>query len=80
MGTRSTEADLAAEARRSTHLQHRTFNQEHVPARSVGLITAEMSEAFRPAGGRASGVDPVAVLSTVAAVDDIIDRTRLSQS
>jgi len=31
-----------------------TLSEEHAPARSVALITAELSEAFPPAGVRAS--------------------------
>ena len=54
-----------------------TFNQEHAPARSVGLITVETSEVFPPAGGPALEVDPVGVVSTVVAVDDITDQMRL---
>ena len=33
-----------------------TLSEEHAPARSVALITAELSEAFPPAGVRASVV------------------------
>src|SRR5258708_2246135 len=73
MATRSTEANLAAEVRGSTGLRLLTFSQEHAPGRSVGLITAETSEAFPPAGGRALEVAPAAVVF-MAAVDDIADR------
>jgi len=46
-----------------------TRSQEHTPARSVALITAEMSEAFPRAGSRALEADPmVGVDSMVAAV------------
>jgi len=41
----------------------------------VALITAAMSEAFPPAGGQALGVALAVVVFTVAAVDDIGDRT-----
>src|SRR5712692_2447517 len=44
------------------------LSQEHAPARSVVLITAEMSEAFPPAGGRALEV------ASMAVVDDVGDR------
>ena len=67
---RSAETGLAAEVRRFTDLRLLTFNQEHAPARSVGLITAETSEAFLPAGGRALEVDPMEVVS-MAVVDAI---------
>ena len=53
MATRSTEADLEAEVRVFTGLRLLTFSQEHVPVRSVALITVAMSEAFPLAGGRA---------------------------
>src|SRR6266852_6878494 len=76
MATRSTETDLAAEVRGSTGLRPLTFSQEHAPARSVALIMVAMSEASPPAGGRALEVAPTAVVSMVAAVDDIGDRTR----
>src|SRR6202163_1268451 len=44
---------VSATATRSTVVRASTLNQERTPARSVALITAEMSEAFPPAGGRA---------------------------
>jgi hypothetical protein len=50
------------------------LSQEHAPARSVALITAEMPEAFPPAGGRALEVAPMEVVSMVAVVDDIVDQ------
>jgi hypothetical protein len=74
MGAHSAETGLAAEAPDSARLRLLTFNQEHAPARSAGLITAETSEAFPPAGGQALEVDPVEVASMVAAVDAIGDR------
>ena len=74
MATRSMEADLAAEVRDSTGLRLLTFSQEHAPARSAALITAAMSEAFHPAGGRALEAAPTEVVSMVAVVDDITDR------
>jgi hypothetical protein len=77
MGTRSAVAGLAAEVRDSTLLPPLTFSQEHAPARLAASITAEMSEAFPPAGGRASGAHPVAVLPTVVAVDDTTNHTCL---
>jgi len=40
-------------ATRSTVVRAFTLNQERTRARSVALITAEMSGAFPPAGGRA---------------------------
>ncbi len=70
--TRSTEADLAAEARGSTGLRLLTFSQEHAPARSVALTTVAMSEAFPPAGGRALEGVPMGVVFMAA--DDIGDR------
>jgi len=73
MAMRSTEADLAAEVRGSTGLRLLTFSQEHAPGRSVGLITAETSEAFPHAGDRALEVVPMVVVSMVV-VDDIVDR------
>jgi len=73
MATRSTEEDLTAEVRGSTGLRLLIFSQEHAPGRSVGLITAEASEAFPPTGGRALEVVPMEVVF-VAAVDDIGDR------
>jgi len=50
-----------------------TFNQEHAPALSVGLITEEMPGAFPPAGGRVLEAAPTEVASMVA-VDDITER------
>jgi len=51
-----------------------TFSQEHGPARSAALITAEMSEAFPPAGDRALEVALVGVVVfTAAAVDAVVD-------
>jgi hypothetical protein len=44
-----------------------TLSQEHTPARSVALITAEMPGAFPRAGGRALEV-------AMVAVDDIVNR------
>jgi hypothetical protein len=43
-------------ATRFTEVLAFTLNQERTPARSVALITAEMSEAFPPAGTPALGV------------------------
>src|SRR5712664_3477872 len=43
----------SAVATHSTAVRAPTGSQECTPARSVGLITAEMSEAFPPAGDRA---------------------------
>jgi len=73
MATRSTEADLAAEVRVFTGLRRLIFSREHARARSVALITAEMSGAFPPAGGRALAVALVVVVFTAAVVDDIGD-------
>jgi len=73
MATRSTETDLAAEVRGSTVLRLLTFSLELAPERSVGLITAETSGAFRPAGGRALEGAPMEVGSMVAVVDVIGD-------
>jgi len=73
MATRSTEADLPAEVRGSMGLRLLTFSQERALGRSVGLITAETSEASPPAGGRALEVVPMEVVF-MAAVDDIGDR------
>src|SRR5258708_40084458 len=66
MATRSTEANLAAEVRGSTGLRLLTFSQEHAPGRSVGLITAETSQAFPPAGGRVWEDPPPAVVFKAA--------------
>src|SRR5437016_941228 len=79
MAMRSTETDLAAEVRGSTALRRLTFSEELVPVRSVGLITAETSEAFLPAGGRALEVDPMEAVSMVV-VDAIGDGTNQRQS
>jgi len=57
----------------STGLRLLTFSQEHGPGHSVGLITVETPEAFPLAGGRALEVDPMEVVSMVAAVDGITD-------
>ena len=43
-----------------------TLSQEHAPARSVALITAAMSEASLPAGGRALEVASTEVVSMAA--------------
>jgi hypothetical protein len=51
-----------------------TLIQVHAPARSVASITAAMSEAFPPAGGRVLEVVPMEVVSMVAVVGDIADR------
>src|SRR6266566_2032999 len=50
----------------STALRLLTFSQERAPVRSVGLIMAETSEAFLPAGGRALEVE-VSAEATAAA-------------
>jgi hypothetical protein len=66
------ETDLAAQIQGSTGLRLLTSSQEHALARSAVLITAEMSEAFPHAGGRALGVaSMVVVVFTAAVVDDI---------
>src|SRR6266478_1224376 len=70
MATRSTGADLEAEIQDSMGLHLLTLSRVHVPARSVALITAEMSEAFPPAGSLAleaasMEVDFMAVAPTV---------------
>ena len=70
---RSTEAELAAEVPGPTGLCRLTFSRERAPGRSVGLITAETSEAFPLAGGRALEVDPMEVVSMVAVADAIGD-------
>src|SRR5713101_6624523 len=44
---------VLATATCSTEVRASTGSQERTPARSVALITAEMSEAFPPGGGRA---------------------------
>jgi len=76
MATRSTEADLAAEVRGFTGLRRLIFSREHAPARSVALITAEMSEAFPPAGGQALEVALVVVVFTAAVgTTSVIART-----
>ena len=48
-----------------------TLSLEHAPARSVASITAAMSEAFPPAGGRALEVVPMEVVFMAVVVDDI---------
>src|SRR6266403_163819 len=83
MATRSTGADLEAEIQDSMGLHLLTLSRVHVPARSVALITAEMYEAFPPAGSLAleaapmevdfTAVGPTAVGPTV--VGGIGDRT-----
>jgi len=62
---------------RSTAAGTRLFmlNPAHGPARSAALITAAMSGASRPAGDRVLAVAFMAVVSMVAAVDDIAERT-----
>jgi hypothetical protein len=70
----STAAEQLAGIQDSVGPELLTFNQEHAPGRSAGLITAETSEAFPPAGGPALEVDPVRVVSTVAAADAIGNR------
>src|SRR5258708_6167675 len=77
MAMRSTEADLAAEVQGSTALRRLIFSRGLAPVRSVGLITAETSEAFPPAGGRVLEVDPMEAVSMVAVVDAIGDGTNL---
>jgi len=74
------ETGLAAEVRRFTGLRLLTFNQEHAPARSAGLITAEASKAFPPAGAQASEACLAVVVPMVAAVDDITDPVCLRES
>src|SRR5712691_4038349 len=71
MTIRSTEADLVGEVQGSTALRRLIFSQEHAPGHSVGLITAETSEAFPPAGGQALEVASMEVVSMVAVVDGI---------
>jgi hypothetical protein len=51
-----------------------TFSQEHAPALSVGLITAEMPGAFPPAADRVLEAALTEAASMVAVVDDITDR------
>jgi len=75
MAMRSTEAGLDPEARASTDVRVLTFNPERAPGRSADLITAETSEAFPLAGGRALQVASTEeVVPMVAVVDDITDR------
>jgi hypothetical protein len=80
MATRSAETGLAAEVRRFTDLWPLTFNQDHAQGRSVGLITAEASEAFPPAGDQALEVCLGEVVPMLAAVDDITDPMCLRES
>jgi hypothetical protein len=49
-------------------------SQERTPARLAALITAEMSEAFHPAGGRALEAARTEAVSMVVVVGDIADR------
>ncbi len=79
METHSAEARLAADAH-SMGLRLLTFNQEHAPGRSVGLITAEASEAFPPAGAQALEACLAVVVPMVVAVDDITDPVCLRES
>jgi hypothetical protein len=71
---------LNAEVRHFTDLRLLTFNQEHAPAHSVGLITAATFEAFPPAGAQALEVCLGEVVPMVAAVDDITDPMCLRES
>src|SRR5258708_9935917 len=80
MATRSAEAGLAAEVRHFTDLRRPAFNQEHAPARSAGLITAEASEAFPPAGDQALEVCLGGGVPMAAAVDHITDPVWLRES
>jgi len=78
MATRSTGADLEAEIQDSMGLQLLTLSRVHARARSVALITAEMSEAFPPAGSLALEAAPMEVDFTAVGptvVGGIGDRT-----
>ena len=48
-----------------------TLSQEHAPARSVALITAEMSEAFPPAGNPALEVVSMVVVASMGAAASV---------
>lgn len=61
---------------RSTGHRPFTLSQDCAPARSVALITAEMSEAFRPADNRVLEVVSMAVASTEAASMAVVDDVR----
>ena len=75
MAMRSTEAGPRAEIQHPTGSRLPTLSEEHAPARSVGLITAAMSGAFHPVGGRAlEVVSTEEVVSMAAVVVDIADR------
>jgi hypothetical protein len=49
-----------------------TLSEEHAPARSVALITAELSEAFPHAGVRASEAASVAAVVMGGAGSDML--------
>src|SRR4029077_15639866 len=61
----------SATATRSTVVRDIALNQERTPARSVALVTAEMSEVFPPAGTRA-----LEVAASMEAVPMAVDGTR----
>jgi len=65
---------VAAEVPGSAGLRLLTLSQEHAPVRSVASITAAMSGAFLPAGGRVSEVAPTEADPMAAVVEDIADR------
>jgi hypothetical protein len=70
---------MAALVQGFTGLRLLTLNWEHTPARSAALITAEMSEAFPPAGNPAlEAVFTVAVASMVVVAVDIDKREHRS--
>jgi len=68
MAMSSEETDPAAVVRSSTDLRLLTFSQEHAPARSADLITAETFEAFPLVGSRA--LEAVLMAAVVDVTDD----------
>src|SRR4029077_5198604 len=64
-------------ATRSTSVRTFTLNQERIPVRSaVALVTAEMLEAFPPAGGRA--LEGAVSMEVATAVVGITKQSRVS--
>jgi hypothetical protein len=66
-------AELGAEIQDSMGPLFLAPSEEHAPAPSVALITAEMPEPFPPVGGRALEVASMGVASMVVPLVAVVD-------
>ncbi len=76
-GLRVSTEVLITERRAFTEVRAFTVSQEHTPAHSVALITAEVPEAFPPAGSRAlEAAACMPAASMAEAATGAVDATR----